>query len=289
MKRLFLFLITNLLVLATISIILNVFNIAPYLSQYGINYESLMIFCILWGMGGAFISLLISKKIAKWTTGVKVIHPVNSSGRNASLVKMVHDLARKAKLPAMPEVGIYGSNEVNAFATGPSKRNSLVAVSEGLLNSMDENELEGVLAHEVSHIANGDMITMTLIQGVVNSFAMFLSRIISYAITSSMREESAYMVRFLLTIVFDILFSILGSIVVAAFSRWREYRADAGGAYLSGKHKMIAALKNLSTKINRIEEGNSSITSLKISNKKGLIALFSTHPPLADRINRLEK
>ena len=173
-KRVILFVATNILVIATISVVLNLLGVRGYLDQNGINYESLLIICSIWGMGGAFISLLLSKVIAKWASGVKIINPRGASGREARLVEMVHNLARKAMLPAMPEVGIYHSPEVNAFATGPSKRNSLVAVSSGLLDSMDESSLEGVLGHEVAHIANGDMVTMTLIQGVVNAFVLFL-------------------------------------------------------------------------------------------------------------------
>ena len=286
-KRVFLFFLVNLLVMATVSIVLNILGVQPYLTQYGIDYQSLLIFCFVWGMGGSFISLLLSKPIAKWTAKVQIINPRKASGVEARLIQTVQELSRRARLPATPEVGIYQAPDINAFATGATKRNSLVAVSTGLLNSLDQNEVDGVLAHEVSHIANGDMVTMTLIQGVVNSFALFLSRIVSYAITSSMREEQAYFIRFAITIVLDIAFSALGFIVVAAFSRWREFRADAGGARLAGKNNMIAALSALSRSIGMVDKERTNLAALKISGKKRA-ALFSTHPPLEDRIQRLK-
>ena len=247
-------------------------------------------------MGGAFISLLLSKTIAKWVSGVKVINPRRASGREAHLIEIVHSLARKARLPAMPEVGIYNSPEVNAFATGPSKRSSLVAVSSGLLDSMDTSSLEGVLGHEVAHIANGDMVTMTLIQGVVNAFVLFLSRIIAFAIGQAMRGDEegegfggGYMMHFVIVLVLDIVFSILGSIVVSAFSRWREFHADSGGARLAGKANMISALRSLSQYANRVESARTSVSSLKISSgRSGFMFLFSSHPPLGERIKRLE-
>ena len=177
-KRIMLFLFTNVLVMATVSIIVNLLGVNHYLTAYGLNWVALAIFCGVWGMAGAFVSLGMSRFIAKRAMGVQVLEP--NSGH--PLVLMVAGLCQRAGLP-MPEVGIYNSPEINAFATGPSKRRSLVAVSSGLLNSMNKNELEGVLAHELSHIQNGDMVTMTLIAGVVNSFAMFLSRIISYFVS----------------------------------------------------------------------------------------------------------
>ena len=289
MKRIFLFLLTNVLVMLTVSLIMQIFNVQPYLTHYGIDYNSLLIFCSIWGMTGAFISLLMSKTMAKWAVRLKIIDP-KQPGSARELLNMVYELGRDARLPAMPEVGIYESPEINAFATGPSKRNSLVAVSSGLLNSMDKNELKGVLAHEVSHIANGDMVTLTLIQGIVNSFALFLSRVISYFLTSSMREENSYMVRFVIIFLLDIAFSILGGMVVAWFSRRREFRADAGGAKLAGNVNMIAALEKLSQSFHQSGGEKTSISALKISDKKGgFLQLFSTHPPLAERIAALKQ
>lgn len=282
MKRILLFLATNILVMVTISLVVNLLGLNRYLTPYGLNWVTLALFCGVWGMAGAFISLAISRFIAKKAMGVQVIDP--NSGH--PLVLMVAGLCQKAGIP-MPEVGIYDSPEMNAFATGPSKSRSLVAVSSGLLNRMDRNELEGVLAHEITHIANGDMITMTLIAGVVNSFAMFLSRVISYFVSLTVKEDMAYLVRFALTIVLDILFSILGSIVVASFSRRREFKADRGGAMIAGREKMIAALENLRRNFEPVDARAASLDTLKISGKGGFLALFSTHPALERRIEVL--
>ncbi len=186
MKRVLLFVATNILVIATISIIISVLGLHSYLTSYGINYETLAIFCLIWGMGGAFISLLMSKFIAKMAMNVVVINPNNATREERFLLEIIYRLANQAGLKTMPEVGIYHSPELNAFATGPSKSHSLVAVSSGLLTSMNRDEIEAVLGHEISHIANGDMVTMALVQGVVNSFALFFSRIIAYAISLSL-------------------------------------------------------------------------------------------------------
>jgi heat shock protein HtpX len=282
-KRIFLFIITNILVMVTISLIVSLLGLNRYLTQFGMNWVALALFCGIWGMAGAFISLAMSRFIAKKAMGVQIIDP--NSGHQ--LVLMIAGLCQKAGLP-MPEVGIYDSPEMNAFATGPTKNRSLIAVSSGLLNRMSRDEVEGVLAHEVSHIANGDMVTMTLIAGVVNAFAMFLSRVISYFVSLSVKEDVAYLVRIVLTIALDILFSILGSIVVAFFSRAREFRADSGGALLAGREKMIAALESLQRNFEPIDQRAASLDTLKISGKSKFIALFSTHPPLEMRIEALK-
>jgi heat shock protein HtpX len=281
-KRILLFIMTNVLVMVTVSLIINVLGLGHYLTPYGINWVSLAAFCGIWGMTGAFISLALSRFIAKKAMGVQLI----DSNPSHPLVMMVDLLRQRAGLP-MPEVGIYDSPEMNAFATGPTKKRSLIAVSSGLLNKMNKDEVEGVLAHEISHIANGDMITMTLIAGVVNSFAMFLSRIISYFVSLSVKEDIAYIVRFALTIALDILFSILGSIIVAFFSRSREFKADMGAATIAGKDKMIAALENLQRNFEPIDRRAASLDTLKISGKSGFLALFSTHPALEKRIEVL--
>ena len=273
---------TNVLVMVTVSVIVNVLGLGHYITPYGINWVSLAAFCGIWGMTGAFISLALSRFIAKKAMGVQVI----DSNLSHPLVMMVDLLRQRAGLP-MPEVGIYDSPEMNAFATGPTKKRSLIAVSSGLLNKMNKDEIEGVLAHEISHIANGDMITMTLIAGVVNSFAMFLSRVISYFVSLSVKEDIAYIVRFALTIALDILFSILGSIIVAFFSRSREFKADMGAATIAGKDKMIAALENLQRNFEPIDRRAASLDTLKISGKSGFLALFSTHPALEKRIEML--
>jgi heat shock protein HtpX len=293
-KRIFLFLLTNILVIATISIIMSIFGIKPYLSKHGIDYQALMIFCLLWGMGGAFISLLLSKFMAKMAMGVVIIDPNRANNEERFLIDMVYGLARKAGLSTMPEIGIYNSPELNAFATGPSKRNSLVAVSSGLLNSMNRDEIEGVLAHEIAHVANGDMVTMTLVQGVINAFAMFLSRIAAYAISIALsrgdeREGGiSNAIYFGLTIVFDILFTFLGSILVAAYSRAREYRADKGGAMYAGRDKMIGALQKLQRGLPLQDDRAPNLSTLKISHRDGWLML-ATHPPIEDRIARLQQ
>ena len=295
MRRIFFFLLTNLAVMATISIVLSVLGVGPYISaSTGLNYQTLMIFCLVWGMGGAFISLAISKRMAKWMMRLQTIDPNTNNPSERWLYDTVQRLAQDANLPKTPEVAIYQSPEVNAFATGPTKRNSLVAVSTGLLSQMNRQEVEGVLGHEVAHIANGDMVTMTLIQGVVNAFVMFFARIAAFTIAQAMRSDDeegpSMMVHYLLTFVFDILFGILGSMVVAWFSRLREFRADQGGAQLAGTGSMVSALQRLRSYTGQVDPGNEAMASLKISGgKKGFMALLSTHPPLEERIRKLQQ
>lgn len=290
-KRVFLFLIVNILVVLTISLTLQILGITPYLTAYGINYSALLSFCLIWGMGGAFISLLLSKTMAKWMMGVKVIDP-QKNPELRFLVDMVYRLSREAGIEKMPEVGIYESPEVNAFATGPTRNNALVAVSTGLLETMDADEIEGVIGHEVSHIANGDMVTMTLLQGIINAIVMFLARVIAFVLTSRKNgdeRDSSPFLRYFITLALEILFSMLGMIVVAWFSRYREFKADEGGARLAGKEKMVKALQKLLKTIafsdlTRVE----SIKAFKISsNHYGFFRLFATHPPLEERIRRL--
>jgi len=276
---------------------MNLLGIDKYLSQFGIDYQALLIICLIWGMGGAFISLSLSRAIAKLFMGVQLIDE-SSGGIYSQLYKLVAYLSEKAGLEKIPEVGVYDSPEINAFATGPSKNKALVAVSTGLLRNMDMDEIAGVLGHEISHIANGDMVTMTLIQGIINAFVMFLARIIAFVLSSFLsrdREErefnpflNYYLVMFLQTIL-----SLLGSIVVAWFSRMREYKADEGGALLAGKQNMINALERLREAYDfnlQYTSQNSSLSTLKISGKKGgFLSLFATHPPLEDRIEHLKK
>ena len=289
-KRIFLFLAINCLVVLTISVVLSMLNIKPYLTTHGLDLQSLMLFCLIWGMVGALISLSLSRKMAKWLMRVELI---DSTGTHAKLYHMVERLARDAGLPDTPEVGIFPSPEMNAFATGPTKRRSLVAVSTGLLNHMNENELEAILGHEISHIENGDMVTMTLIQGIVNAFVMFLARVAAFAISSLGRGQrnnrSSYGSYYMTTFLFEILFMILGSMLIASFSRHREFRADRGGALLSRKEHMIAALEKL--KMAKVgEKKTSSMNAMMISmpSKMGLLRLFATHPPLEMRIARLK-
>ncbi|TVQ78270.1 MAG: protease HtpX [Bradymonadales bacterium] len=289
-RRIFLFVLTNILVLTTITLVMSVFGLRPYLSDYGIDYISLAVFCLLWGFGGAFISLGLSRIMAKMAMRVKVIKPNEAHGAESWVLETTHRLARDAGLSHMPEVGIYDSAEVNAFATGPTKKRSLVAVSTGLLRQMSQDEAEGVLAHEVAHIANGDMVTMTLVQGVVNAFVMFFARIIAFALSMYVRAEMRAIVHIVTVIVLQILFSFLGMMVVSFFSRYREYRADQGGADLAGRHKMKAALQRLQSIVQPVaaQRDQDAFSTLKISgSNRGLAALFATHPPLKERIARL--
>lgn len=290
-KRVFLFVATNILIIVTISIVMSVFGIQPYLDAKGINYQSLMIFCVLWGFGGAFISLALSRIMAKWMMGVKIIEPDTRDPELQGLVSKVHGFARKAGIQKMPQVGYYEAEDLNAFATGPTKNRSLVAVSTGLLRNMNESELDGVLAHEVAHIANGDMVTMTLVQGVVNAFVMFLARVIGFFASQFVSEDKRTIVQFGIVIAVEIALGILGMIVVSAFSRRREFRADSGGASLSTTDNMISALERLkaNTQLPKADD-QPAIASLKISGKAGgLLKLFSTHPELDDRIASLQR
>ena len=295
-KRIILFLAVNFLVVLMISIVLSLFNIHSYIQSYGLDYQSLLIFCFIWGMGGALISLGLSRKMAKWMMRVKVIDPNTLHADEKKLLETVYRLAKKAGLKTMPEVGIYHSNEVNAFATGPTRKRSLVAVSTGLLNRMNPQEFEGVLGHEISHIANGDMVTMTLLQGVVNAFVMFLARVFAYALSGVGRNRQqgggSIMGYYMFVILFEVVFMILGSLIVSTYSRFREYRADAGGARLAGKEAMISSLQTLQVlKEVKDPRDNPAMAAFKISyeRKKGLLALFATHPPLEERIERLQK
>lgn len=291
-KRIFLFLLVNVLVVATISITTSLLGIRPYLQANGIDYTALLAFCAIAGFAGSFISLLLSRWMAKMMMGVHVIDANRASATERQLVQRVHALAKKAGITKMPEVGIYQSPEVNAFATGPTKNRALVAVSTGLLNSMDETAVEGVLGHEVAHVANGDMVTMTLIQGIVNTFVMFFARIAAFALSNVMsgdRDDRGPnpWIYTLSVFAFDILFSILGSVVVAYFSRWREFRADRGGAELAGVAKMVHALESLKRNT-AVDESHPAVAAFKINGRRGgLLALLSTHPDLDDRIAAL--
>lgn len=305
LKRIFFFVILNAAIITMLSIVLSVLGIQGYLTPYGISYTDLMAFCLVWGIGGAFISLALSKTAAKWMMGVKFIDPSTSNEEHKWLVESVHKLARRARLKKMPDVGIFESKSPNAFATGPSRRNSLVAVSTSLLAQMEKDEVLAVIGHEVAHIANGDMVTMTLLQGIINAFVMFLARALAYAVSSMLsgrsrdsRSRSSPMLYFLLTMVFQTVFMVLGYMVIAAYSRFREYRADLGGAQYAGKMPMIGALKALK----RVQESEKSYRShkelehketgfevMQISNGRKFLRLLSTHPPLEDRIARLEQ
>lgn len=296
LKRIALFFALNLLVIFMVTLVCSIFHIQPYLNAHGLDYKSLAAFCLIWGMVGAGVSLALSRQMAKWMLGVTVISPETRDPQFKEIVDIVSSLSHRAGIP-MPEVGFYRSNEVNAFATGPTKSRSLVAVSSGLLQKMNRQEIEGVLGHEISHIANGDMVTMTLLQGVVNAFVLFLSRVLAYVVSGfgKNRENNqggSYLSFVLLTYLFEVVFMALGFILIAAYARFREFRADKGGADLAGKNSMISALKSLLTlKEVHDPQQNPAMAAFKISHsaKKGVFSLFSTHPPLEERIERLQQ
>jgi len=297
-KRVFLLVAVNILVMTTITVILGLLHVDRYFPAGGL--AGLAVFCLVWGFGGAFISLALSRLMAKWFMGVQVIPPETSDPALRQLVETVHGLARAAGLPALPEVGVYPSDEVNAFATGPTQSRALVAVSSGLLRQMPHHEIEGVLGHEITHVANGDMVTMTLVQGVINAFVLFLARVLALVIGQALRSRDdrdggGYFLQYILVYVFQIVFSLLCMIVVAWFSRWREFRADAGGARLAGRQTMIDALKALrrlyEPEVAAAEASRApAFQALKISGRHSrLFALFTDHPPLEERIARLEQ
>lgn len=288
MKRIVLLIATNLAIMVVLGIVTTLTGANRYFTEGGLNLGKLLMFAGIMGFGGAFISLWMSKTIAKWSTGARVIEtPSNST--EYWLFETVQKLAGKAGL-AMPEVAIY-DGEPNAFATGATKNNSLVAVSTGLLQSMNREEAEAVLAHEVAHIANGDMVTLTLIQGVVNTFVYFLSRVVGSIVDSALRKDNessgpglGYMAT---VIVCDIVFGILASVIVMYFSRQREFRADAGAAQLLGTPRpMIHALQRLGGMAPG--ELPQNVATAGINGRPGWMALFSSHPPLEERIAALQ-
>ncbi len=287
MKRIVLFLVTNVAVMVVLSITLSVLGVDKFMNAQGLNLGMLLVFSLVVGFTGSFISLLISKPMAKWSTGAQVID--GSEGTTQFwLVNTVKTLAERANI-GMPEVAMY-EGEPNAFATGAFKNASLVAVSTGLLNSMSREEVEAVLAHEVAHIANGDMVTLTLIQGVVNTFVVFLSRVVGYFVDRVVlkNDRDAPGIGFYVTsIACDIIFGFVASMIVAWFSRQREFRADAGSAQLLGSPQpMVAALSRLGG----LEPGAlpQSFKASGISDRPGFMALFSTHPPIEQRIAALQ-
>ena len=287
MKRIVLFLLTNLAVMLVLGVVTSVFGLNRYLSAYGMNYGSLMVFSLFIGFTGSIISLLMSKQMAKWTTGLELITQPRTADE-AWIVQTVQRLSERAGI-GMPEVGIY-EGEPNAFATGAFKNSALVAVSTGLLQGMTREEIEAVIGHEVAHVANGDMVTMALIQGVMNTFVVFLSRVIGYAIDSFLRRDNENsngpgMGYYISTIVLDILFGVLASIIVAWFSRQREFRADAGAAQLMGrKQPMIHALARLGG----LPAGELPKNMAAMGITGGIGQLFSTHPPIEQRIAALQ-
>lgn len=291
-KRIGFFILTNVMVMATIGVVWGIIS-HFFLPTMNSHMASLLLFSAVFGMTGAFVSLLISRWMAKTMYGVKLINPDTRDPELQWVLNTVHALARRANLPKMPEVGVYESEDLNAFATGPSKSRSLVAVSTGLLRRMTREEVEGVLGHEIAHVANGDMVTMTLIQGIVNTFALFFSRLLASVVASSVEERNRPWVHMLVVIIGDIAFTLLGSMVVAWFSRQREFRADRGGAQLTTRSHMVSALRRLQSvsgaPIDEEDEKREAIAALQISNRRrgGIRSLFMTHPPLEVRIEAL--
>ncbi|AWL11815.1 Protease HtpX [Saliniradius amylolyticus] len=289
MKRVLLFLATNLAVVLVLGVVMNIVFAATGTSMQ--SYGGLLIFASVFGFGGAFISLWLSKWMAKRSVGAYVIEQPRSETERW----LVDTVARQAKQAGigMPEVAMYRSADMNAFATGASRNNALVAVSTGLMESMSRDEVEAVLAHEVSHIANGDMVTMTLLQGILNTFVIFLARVVANVISSAMRGNNeqgggmgffAYMAT---VFVLEMVFGLIASIIVMAFSRFREYRADAGSANLVGKQKMIAALERL--KLSQESKLDGTLAAFGIRGRHSVSELFLSHPPLEKRINALRQ
>ncbi len=292
MKRVGLFLLTNIAIIFVLNISMRLLGFEGYLDAQGVdlNLNSLLIFAFVFGMGGSFISLLISKWSAKRMTGARVIEqPANST--ESWLVNTVQSQAQRAGI-GMPEVAIFDSPQPNAFATGANRNSALVAVSTGLMQQMNQDEVEAVLAHEITHVANGDMVTLTLIQGVVNTFVIFLSRVIGHTVDRVVfKNERGHGIAFwITTIVAELVLGILASIIVMWFSRQREYRADAGGAGLAGRGSMIAALERLKAAHEQPELPD-KLAAFGVSGKTsgGFSSLFLSHPPLDQRIQALRE
>jgi heat shock protein HtpX len=288
MKRIFLFLATNMAIILVLSVTMRLLGVEPYLNANGLDLTNLLIFAAVMGFGGAFISLAISKWTAKMSVGAKVI----TEPKNSQELWLVDTVAKQAQIAGikMPEVAIYDSPEVNAFATGMTKNSSLIAVSTGLLNSMTREEAAAVLGHEVSHAANGDMVTMALIQGVVNTFVMFLSRVIGYVVDKVVfkTERGTGPAFFVTMIIAELILGVLASIIVMWFSRRREFIADTGGADLAGKLNMINALKRLGNLHPEPLPEKMAAFGIAGGRASGLKRLFMTHPPIEERIAALE-
>ncbi len=289
MKRIVLFVLTNLAVLFVISITLRLLGVDRIMNQSGgLNFNALLVMSLVMGFAGSLISLFLSKWMAKRSVGAHVIE-APSNATEQWLFNTVKRQADQAGI-GMPEIAIYDSPDINAFATGWNRNNALVAVSTGLMNNMTQDEAEAVLGHEVSHVANGDMVTLTLIQGVVNTFVIFFSRIIGYFVDRVIfkNERGEGMGFFITTMIAQLVLGIFASMIVMWFSRYREFHADTGGATLAGRHKMIAALERL--KLNQ-EQADlpKSVAAFGISGGGGLSRLFMTHPPLEERIEALRR
>lgn len=288
LKRIFFWILTNVAVIALFSVISSLLGINGYIIQSGLDYGSLLFFAAFFGFAGSLVSLIISKWMAKRMFGIRVITTPGTHDE-AHLVQVIQSISSQLGI-TMPEVGIYPSGEVNAFATGASRNNSLVAVSQGLLSRMNKDEIEGVLAHEMAHIANGDMVTMTLIQGVINTFVIFAARVVAYAIAQGRDDSMGQGAFYMISIALEIAFGFLASLVVFWFSRWREYHADAGGARFVGTQKMIAALEALKQNTGMASRQTKGFATMKFNGgfMHKLGEWMSTHPPLEKRIAALK-
>ncbi|CAK0768914.1 protease HtpX [Gammaproteobacteria bacterium] len=290
MKRIILFILTNLAVMLVLSITARILGVDRFITAHGLNFGALLVFALIFGMGGSIISLLMSKGIAKWSTGAEII----TQPRNQHEAWLFNTVQRQAQIAGigMPDVAIYDAPEPNAFATGASRNHALVAVSTGLLQNMTADEVEAVLGHEISHVANGDMITMTLLQGVLNTFVIVIARVVGYAVDSFLSKDEersgpgiAYTV---VSFVLEMLLSVLASLIVMAFSRHREFRADEGGARLAQTHKMIAALQRLQ-QLSEAPTLPNQLAAFGIAGGGGWSRLFMSHPPLEERIDALRR
>lgn len=295
MKRVLLFVLTNLAVMLVLGIVYSLLEASGILGPYAnpANLIGGLIFAAIFGMGGAFISLAISKWMALRSTGAQVIE----TPRNADevwLKSTVERLARQAGV-GMPDVAVYDSPQPNAFATGMSRDHALVAVSTGLLQSMNREQTEAVLGHELTHVANGDMVTMTLLQGVLNTFVIFLSRIVAQIVGRAVARDDregegmSFMAYYITSFLAQMVFGVLASVIVMAFSRWREFRADAGGAHLAGRNKMISALQRLQEMHDQPAALPKQLQAFGINDESGFTRLFMSHPPIAERIDALKK
>ena len=288
MKRIFLFLATNMAIVLVLSVTMRLLGVEPYLNANGLNLTSLLIFAAVMGFGGSFISLAISKWSAKKSMGVRVIEaPANTT--EFWLLETVRKYSTAAAIK-MPEVGIFDTPQVNAFATGMSKNSSLVAVSSGLLQQMSKSEAEAVIGHEIAHVANGDMVTLALIQGVVNTFVMFLSRVIGHLVDRIVfkTQRGQGPAFFVTMVVAELVLGVLASIIVMYFSRQREFRADHGGASLAGRQNMIAALERLNSLHPAPLPEKLAAFGISGGGGGGIRRLFMTHPPLEERIAALK-
>lgn len=291
-RRIVLFLMLNFLILFSINIILTMTGINDWIAHEGWNPHSALVFCFVYGMAGSLISLLLSKTIAAWSCRMTYLskgHPLFSR-----LHGMVERLSRKIGLPTPPDIGLFHSSTPNAFATGYSKRSALVGLSYSLVEQMSDSELEAVIGHELAHIENGDMVTMTLLQGVINTFVIYLSWLIASFIGRTKDRKHSFTENYALQRLLSFVFSLFGALLMAAFSRWREYRADAGSARITSRQQMISALKKLDAyvQLSRKEEMGEEVAALCLVRKRKenlFFSLFSTHPPIEKRIERLKQ